>query len=437
MRGWMRGTLMLCMLWGLLAVATARAAAPLDQVAGRWRAWLDSPGGELPFGLEISSASGRLQTWILNGAERILVPETHLQAREVIMDFTHYDARVRGTLSADGAQLDGEWTKRTGLDTWAKLPFHARAQRDRATGAARFVPTTGAVAPRSTPVRSVAGRWAVRFAGETDPAVGVFEQKGPGAAAPVTGTFLNTTGDYRYLEGDLTPGFLRLSCFDGAHAFLFHARVQADGALQGDFWSRDSWHDTWTAVRDSAAALPDAFALTRWNESTHLADLSFPDLTGRTRSLDDPEFRGKARLLVLFGSWCPNCNDASPYLAELTRRYGKRGLRILGLAFEVTGDRVRDTRQVQKYARKHGLRYPILVAGLSDKAKASASFPALDRVRAFPTFVFLDGAGRARAVYTGFSGPATGPAYDRLREQFQGVLEELLPAAGAGTSGGS
>jgi hypothetical protein len=109
----------------------------------------------------------------------------------------------------------------------------------------------------------------------------------------------------------------------------------------------------------------------------------------------------------------------------------------LGLAFEVTGDRVRDTRQVQEYARKHGLRYPILVAGLSDKAQASASFPALDRVRAFPTFVFLDGAGRARAVYTGFSGPATGPAYDRLREQFQGILEELLPAAGVGTSGGS
>ena len=80
-----------------------------------------------------------------------------------------------------------------------------------------------------------------------------------------------------------------------------------------------------------------------------------------------------ARLIELFGSWCPNCADAARYLSELDERYRSRGLRILGLAFEHTGDFARDAAQVKKYASYHGLQFPLLLAGVSDKASASAA----------------------------------------------------------------
>ena len=104
----------------------------------------------------------------------------------------------------------------------------------------------------------VAGRWAVDFEQDEEPAVAVFRQDGRNLA----GTFLTATGDYRYLAGTLSGDRLRLSCFDGAHAFLFDARLRDDGSLRGDFWSRDSWHDTWTARRDPQATLADGFAQT-------------------------------------------------------------------------------------------------------------------------------------------------------------------------------
>jgi hypothetical protein len=42
-------------------------------------------------------------------------------------------------------------------------------------------------------------------------------------------------------------------------------------------------------------------------------------------------------------------HDASHYLADLHRRFRDRGLVVLGLAFELTGDLSRDTEQVEDF----------------------------------------------------------------------------------------
>ena len=97
-------------------------------------------------------------------------------------------------------------------------------------------------------------------------------------------------------------------------------------------------------------------------------------------------------------------------LVELDHAYRQRGLSILGLAFELTGDLERDTRQVWQFAEHHGVEFPLLVAGVSDKQEASRTFPLIDRVRSYPTTIFMDGEGRVRAVYQGYSGPAAGEA---------------------------
>jgi thiol-disulfide isomerase/thioredoxin len=151
---------------------------------------------------------------------------------------------------------------------------------------------------------------------------------------------------------------LELATFDGAHAFLFRAGLQPDGSLAGVFWSGSDWTERWTAVRDAEARLPDAFAQTTWTGAVGLGDLVFPDLEGAPRSLDDPAFAGRARIVQVFGSWCPNCHDASRELVRLHRKYGPRGLSIVGLAFEVTGDPKTDAAQVAAYADRHGVSWP-------------------------------------------------------------------------------
>ena len=214
----------------------AGTAAP--EVGGTWRAWLDSPGGELPFGLEIAGESGALTAVLINGPERIDVPSVAFRDGELTISIEHYDSVIRATLDDAGQRLNGGWSKTAGPDgKRSALAFHA---------------TRGA-APRFAAAgepQDVAGRWAVNFESDELPAVAILDAGSDGA---VWGTFLTATGDYRYLAGHADDGRLRLSAFDGAHAFLFDARLQPDGTLAGDFWSRDTWHESWTARRDEQA----------------------------------------------------------------------------------------------------------------------------------------------------------------------------------------
>ncbi len=397
----------------------AGEAKPQPLASGPWRAWLDSPGGDLPFWLDLRPGPDGIKGWLITGSERVQAPGVLRKGDELVIDIDHYDAKIRAKISRDGKRLDGHWTKRRGPDAWLKMAFHATAGVSPLFDLEKRKPS-------SRDMFRLDGRWAVNFAGSDDPAVGVFETFHQGSAS---GTFMTTTGDYRYLSGRFNGKVLRLSCFDGAHAFLFHATAQPDGTLKGDFWSGNKWHDTWTAVLDEKAELPDAFAQSKWTGKTPLAKVKFPDLDGKLRSLDDPAFRGKARLIVIFGSWCPNCHDEGELLRKLHEQYGDRGLSILGLAFELTGDHTRDAQQVRKYLARHDVSYPVLIAGVADKEKASKAFPLLDRIRSYPTTIFMDAEGKVRAVHTGFTGPATGDRYHELWIKFQSLIEELLAEA--------
>jgi len=320
--------------------------------------------------------------------------------------------------------MSGTWNRYYGPEDEFSMPFHAHFG-DLPRFALPQMPAEDELV--QSRLAAIEGRWSVKFSKSDDPAVGIFAPLDDYArTGRVRGTFLTTLGDYRYLEGTFDGMTLLLSCFDGAHAFFFRARLGSGGDLRGDFFSRTTWHEHFTATRDADATLPDPLELTEWTASKPLSSLSFPDLNGKQRSLADPEFSGKARILVLFGTWCPNCYDESDFMVELDQRYGDRGLAILGLAFEFGDDFERNAKQVARYAEHHGIKYPILVAGNSDKGRASAAFPLLDRVRAYPTTTFLDRDDQVRAVYTGFSGPATGEAHTRVRERFQSLVEELL-----------
>jgi thiol-disulfide isomerase/thioredoxin len=405
------------MLFATLLLASLVPAGPPGgelPAVGTWHAWLDSPGGPLPFTLELESAENVWRARILNGSEAIPYESVELSEQVVTIRLDPYDATLEARVSENGRRLDGEWRRAHGPEAWTRMEFHA---------AAGEAPRFPALRPASIERATLDGRWAVQFESDEHPAVGLFESL-PGGG--LGGTFLTTLGDYRFLEGSFDGERMRLSCFDGAHAFLFDARLTDDGRLQGDFWSRDSWHETFEAERDESADLPDPFAMTQWTGEVGLGELAFPDLEGRERRLDDPEFSGKARLIVLFGSWCPNCHDETRLLVELDRRWRDRGLAIQGLAFEFDPRPEPSRERLQEYARVLGVRFPLLVAGPADKQEASRAVPAIDRLRAYPTTLFLDRNNQVRWVHTGFSGPATGRAYEKLREAFETRIEELL-----------
>jgi len=407
-----------------LSIPESHSALP----QGAWHAWLDSPGGDLAFGLELQGAPGAYESWLVNGVERIAVPSTVWDddTQEMVFSIPHYDSEIRASMSLDGKRLDGIWRKRRGLKKWSEMNFHAAA------GAPSMTPMPARpgdhVDHAADGSSNLEGRWAVQFESSDDIAVGIFRE---GEDHSMSGTFMTTLGDYRFLAGRHRGPLLELSCFDGAHAFLFKAMLDSEQKLVGHFWSSDSWHETWTAQPNANIELPDSFDEVHWNADFDLSTLEYPDHTGAMRSLADPSLQGKVRIISIFGSWCPNCNDEAELWSELSRTYADRGLQIIGLAFELTGDQKRDLRQVQRFRKLHALEYPVLLAGVADKDKAQKAFPAVDRIKSYPTAIFLDHEGKARAVHSGFAGPATGRAHQRLRDAYIDLIETLLTEAEA------
>jgi thiol-disulfide isomerase/thioredoxin len=390
------------------------SAGPL---AGDWRAVLTSPGGELPFTLTVQEdEDGTLTAAVGNGDEAAPVSSVERSGRWLTFHFAWYDSEVTAQLTGEGRMV-GQWRRTSPAGGETVMPFSAvRGDRQRFLSVGRG----------GEPLTSVAGHWAVEFRDQesTEPARAEFAQDGD----RVTGTFLTPTGDYRFLEGSYKYGRLRLSTFDGAHAFLFHARAFADGTLQGDFWSRDTYHATWTArlIAEDEEILPDAWTLAGLNNDEGRFGFAFPDLEGRAVSAADPRFDGKVVLVNVFGSWCPNCNDEAPLLADWDRRYRDRGLEIVGLAYEFSGDPARDRTMVRRFAERHDIRYPLLLAGTSDKQAAAATLPDLTAVIAYPTSIFLGRDGKVRKIHSGFSGPGTGAHYGRLASELESLIEELL-----------
>ncbi|GAB5405343.1 MAG: hypothetical protein Aurels2KO_35740 [Aureliella sp.] len=404
----------ICLAFATITVLAGNSFADTEW-SGSWELALQTNGGPLPIQLSLQHDGNVEQdNWsatITNGPEQIDVP-VKIRGEAIVLDMPHYDSKIK--LNRTGDTLAGTWTKTRGADEVATVAMKGTKRRD--AGMPQLPPS-------SKVVDSFIGRFEVKFADSDELAIGVFSKSGPNQ---IEGTFLTATGDYRYLFGAVGAGDqLVLSCFDGAHAFLFHARHQ-DGKLEGDFWSGNWYHTRWTAHRNPDAKLADGFSQTTVNTSVNIAELQYFDLLGKPISLGSPRLRGKVTILELFGSWCPNCHDAASLLGTLHEKYHAQGLKVVGLGFELTGNQERDLRQLSRYRDRYAIDYPVLLAGLANKEKASRAFPLIDRIRSYPTTIFIDQAGKVRSAYSGFSGPATGAAHQELRESFEQIVVKLL-----------
>ena len=392
-----------------------KAQAPKAvSLAGLWRGVLQSPGGELPFGIQMVKTTGGYEAKILNGPERVDTSAVIVDGSSIEIQFSWYDACIKATVAASGDSMQGEWSK-TAPNKISKLPFSAT----------RGYPYRFEL-PTSRTLTTVDGVWEAQFVDEDGDSVAVGEFKQSGQK--VNGTFLTPTGDYRFLAGHAMGDSLYLSAFDGAHAFLFDAKINDGKIVNGNFWSRDSYHATWTAEPNANAheVLPDSWDMVEVTTDDNTVSFAFEDLKGNLVQLTDDRFKDKPVLINIFGTWCPNCNDEAPVLVDFYDKYHADGLEIVGLAFEFTDDVERDKKQIAAFKKRFGIQYPLLRAGINDKKEAAKVLGFLDKVVAYPTSIFLDRDHQVVNIHSGFAGPGTGDHFIALVNELEEQIKVIV-----------
>lgn len=377
---------------------------------GVWRGVLSPQQVEIPFLFQVNHKDGKYRINLMNGTERIPLEEVKIEGDSVHIPLYIFDATIHAHIS-DGSSLKGFWVKNYAEDY--KVPFEAKfGAKDRFSVGKNAGDT------------SFDGKWEVNFMDDNggEKAIGLFRQNGH----KVTGTFVLSSGDYRFLEGVQEGNVLKLSCFDGTHAYLFVAKMLPDGGLEGDFWSGKTWHQKWSARRNESFELPDPYSLSVLEKGYDTFDLSFPDVNGHVINLSDNKYKNKVVVLQLLGTWCPNCMDETRFYIDWYKKNKTRGVEIIGLAFERKADTAYARNRVKNMMEKLGVNYDIVIAGTTKHESRAKALPMFNKMMPFPTSLVLDRQHKVRRIHSGFSGPGTGDYYAEFIEDFNRLMDKLL-----------
>ena len=380
----------------------------------QYRATIKIEEGILPFGLELQKkADNTYQAYILNASERFQTDDASISNDSLRIPTSLFDAEI--VVKMTDKNLVGIFRKNKGRKSFIQIPFVATLGYNY-----RFVPTQ-----KTVNTANLQGKWAVNFINTTTQkksfAIGVFEQKGN----VVTGTFLTTTGDYRYMDGNRVGDSLFLSTFDGSHTFLLKAKIKGN-KMTGKFSDSVLGFKNVEATKDDKAELPDVKKITYLKEGYDKLNFTFPNENGEKISLSDDVFKGKVTIVQILGSWCPNCMDESSYLAPFYKKNKDKGLEIIGLAYEKNVDSTFFKTKMTLIRKRFGIEYLLLQAGLNNSESATESLPMLNKVIGFPTTLIIDKKGKIRETHTGFSGPGTGKYYTEWVADFERLIDKLL-----------
>ena len=386
-----------------LSLAACAGAADPPSLQGQWDATVVVNELEIPFLFEIADDGERVQGTFFNGPLRIRSTDGRFENGTLALAFDQYASAIEATY-VDG-RLDGRYVRgRRGA-----YPFTAQPASTNEPAAADAPSIAGVW---TIPTESSKGERAWRF---------IVRQTG----AEVSGAILRVDGDTGNLTGAYRDGKFAMSHFSGARPLLLEVTLEDDGSLrllqnrQGEL----------TAVRSDSAAAAALPKPTDPSRHTTVADpdeafrFGFPDLEGRIVTNEDARFAGQVVVVNITGSWCPNCHDEAPFLAELYDTYRELGLEMVGLAFEEAGQ-LEDPARLRAFIEEYGLGYTFLLAGVPDDL--NEKIPQAVNLNAFPTTFILGRDGRVRGVHAGFPSPASGSFYTEARDEVTTLVEALL-----------
>jgi thiol-disulfide isomerase/thioredoxin len=402
----------------VLALVTG-SPARAQSLTGLWDAAIVVSAGqdkgtiEVPFRFELSGSGSNIKGSFFNGDEKVTSTTGSLQNGALVLSFDEYGTKVEAVLK-DG-QLEGQYTRGT---RGAPYPFRAR----------RFSPAP--VGDAGIP--SIAGLWNVQV-GKSSKGEAAWQLIVRQSGAEVSAAILRIDGDTGALTGTYRDGKFVLSHFSGARPLRLEITSAADGTLS-IVQNKDNPLAAIRAEQAKAKGLPqpsDPSRFTSVTDPTEPFRFSFPDLEGKTVSNTDPRFQGKVVIVSISGSWCPNCHDEAPFLAELYKKYRKQGLEIVSLSFEEEAQ-LKNPVRLRAFNKRYGIDYTVLLPG--EPKDLNAKVPQGVNLNSFPTTFFLGRDGRVRSAHAGFPGKASGKFHTEAKEEISALIERLLAEKSAQTS---
>lgn len=382
---------------------------------GSWLFTLNRPGGLPVYVLvDLENSKGQWQAVFHNDSETIIVPSLLLRNDSLLFDMPVFESSFRLKITS-GKRLTGVWEKgiSTGMQQWEVTAVHGSTER---------IP--GEEIPAA---QNISGKWSMRFQradGSWRPAIAEFTQTGN----RLTGTIINPSGDYRFLEGVVRGKSIYLTAFDGSHSYALSGNLDNDSTItNGRFFSGNPPGEPFKGNKNAQVSLEMPGALAEMKQGQTSLNFRFPDLDSNLISIQDERFKNKVVIVQIMGSWCPNCMDETKFLSEFYNGQKNRDVEIVSLAYELSADFKRSSNSLRKFQQRYNVQYPMLITGArsADADKAAKTLPELTDIKYFPTTIFMDKKGQVRKIHNGFYGPGAPEYFEAFKKDFFEVLDML------------
>lgn len=382
---------------------------------GNWLFTLTREGGIPVFVMaELYELQDCFQITFINETERLHVEKISLQGDSLNFSMPFFETDFRLNVHNESS-LSGIMTKgiSTGTQVWQVVAdFNPERRIPQAKGKAAV---------------NISGRWAIEFQRPDSSwrqAVAEWKQTGN----TLTGTIINPSGDYRFLEGAVWENNMYVTAFDGAHIYAFQAVISNDSTIeQGLFFAGNPPGVAFRASKNAQAKLPEVAPVTGLKPGANKLNFRFPDTDSNFVSISDPRFQNKVVVVQLMGSWCPNCMDETKFLSEYYNAQKNKDVEMVSLAYELSTEFNRSALTLRKFKDRFGVRYPMLITGArsADADKAAKTLPQLTDIQYFPTTLFLDKKGNVRKIHHGFYGPGAPEFFEGYKKEFFEIIDLL------------
>jgi len=116
-------------------------------------------------------------------------------------------------------------------------------------------------------------------------------------------------------------------------------------------------------------------------------DFTLPTTDGKMLKLSS--LRGKVVIIDFWATWCPPCRKGIPDLIDIKKRYGSKGVEIIGVSVDT------DTKdEVIPFIKEKGINYPVVYGN-------QTVYMQYGGIRAIPTTFVIDKEGKIVASYEG------------------------------------
>ena len=367
---------------------------------------------QLPFLIFLDINSAAPTGYFLNGAEQTSIPEIRLHGDSLSLIFSEYNAAMCGIWN--GKEWRGKFFRYRSDTSWNEFISTPKENLKEYNPSAIpiGIPLVGKFQVYMTSINGIDSTTTANFWIKND---------------SIFGTFIAPDGDYGLLAGVQFGSKITLTRFTGWQAFIMELEQHGKN-WNGSLYSRSGKPVAFTLAPHTT---PESEIKPVHNTIMKNRKIPFTfygtTSTGKIVSSTDTIFREKALLIDIMGTWCHNCLDAAPILQHLYAEFGKNGLAVIGLAFEITENPEVAKKNLTLFQKRYGITYPVLFCGSTNDANVNLKLRSqLNDFYAYPTTIFVDRKGVVKKIHVGFNGPGTGDEYQEQVKQYYETVKQCV-----------